>query len=134
MSNENGAPVWVFDDFEPGQILGAIAIPLDAAHLQNWAAIYGAPSEGGNVPSGMLVAAMMEAYLKAIQPRPPGNIHASQKLTFGKPARFGERLEAHVSCLWKERRKERGWVTFGVLLRSGASDVLSGEIRTIWAR
>lgn len=127
-------PVWVFDDFRPGSALGHLAIPLDAMRLAHWAAIYGEPAVAGRVPSGMLVAAMMEAYLTAIQPRPPGNIHASQKLTFGAPAAPGDRLDAEVTCLWKEVRRERRWVAFGVTLRSGDRDVLSGEIRTIWAR
>lgn len=127
-------PVWVFDDFSPGQPLGNFAITLDDVHLDNWTAIYGERKSKESVPAGMLVAAMMEAYLNAAQPRPPGNIHASQKLVFGRSAKAGDKLEAQVSCLSKERRKERGWVTFGVVLSVEGQDVLNGEIRTIWAR
>lgn len=127
-------PVWVFDDFSPGQLLGDLAITLDDTHFDNWTAIYGERAPSERVPAGMLVAAMMEAYLNAIQPRPPGNIHASQKLVFGRSARAGDKLDAQVSCLSKERRKERGWVTFGVVLRVAGQDVLTGEIRTIWAK
>jgi len=134
----SGAPsdtgVWVYEDFSPGQSLGDHAVTLDAAHIGHWTAIYGEPAAGDRVPAGMLVAAMMEAYLNAIQPRPPGNVHASQKLVFHRMARAGDRLNAQVSCLAKERRKERGWVTFGVVLSTDGRDVLSGEIRTIWAR
>lgn len=131
---QSDLPVWVFDDFSPGQPLGHLAITLDDTRFDNWAAIYGERPASERVPSGMLVAAMMEAYLNAIQPRPPGNIHASQKLVFHRPACAGDRLEAQVSCLSKERRKERGWVTFGVVLRADGHDVLNGEIRTIWAK
>jgi acyl dehydratase len=127
-------PVWVFDDFSPGQPLGNFAITLDDAHLNNWTAIYGERKSSESVPAGMLVAAMMEAYLNAIQPRPPGNIHASQKLVFGRSAKAGDKVEAQVSCRSKERRRERGWVTFGVVLSVEGQDVLNGEIRTIWAR
>lgn len=127
-------PVWVFDDFSPGQPLGNLAVTLDDAHFDNWTAIYGERSARARVPAGMLVAAMMKAYLNAIQPRPPGNIHASQKLVFHRPVHAGDRLEAQVSCLSKERRKERGWVTFGVVLRVAGQDVLNGEIQTIWAK
>lgn len=127
-------PVWVFDDFSPGQPLGSFSITLDDEHLDNWTAIYGDRPSSESAPAGMLVAAMMEAYLNAIQPRPPGNIHASQKLVFGRSAKAGDTLEAQVSCLSKERRKERGWVTFGVVLSVEGQDVLNGEIRTIWAR
>lgn len=131
---ESDVPVWVFDDFRPGTALGCVDIPLDEARLANWAAIYGPLAAREHLPAGMLVAAMMEAYLTAVQPRPPGNIHASQKLAFGKAARAGDRLVAEVSCISKEKRKERCWVTFGVVLRNGENDVLRGEIRTIWAK
>ncbi|CAH1696367.1 Acyl dehydratase [Hyphomicrobiales bacterium] len=126
--------VWEFDDFRPGLELGRLAIPMNDARLAHWVAIYGEPVVDGRVPSGMLVAAMMEAYLTAVKPRPPGNIHASQKLSFGKPVYPGDRLDAEVTCLWKEMRKERRWVAFGVTLRNGNRDVLSGQIRTIWAK
>jgi acyl dehydratase len=133
----NGAPladVWVFDDFQPGSALSRVSIALDAERLDNWTAIYGRSRMSDRVPSGMLVAAMMEAYLKAVQPRPPGNIHMSQKLIFKSGANAGDQLDAEVSCIGKELRKERRWVTFGVTLRNGPRDVLRGEIRTIWAR
>lgn len=126
-------PVWVFDSFIPGEAVGRHAISLDEARLADWQSIYGAGA-GGHVPSGMLVAAMMEAYLKAFSPRPPGNIHAAQTLDFGDPVHPGDRLEAEVTCIRKELRKARRWVTFGVVLRKGDREVLAGEIRTIWAK
>jgi acyl dehydratase len=125
---------WVFDDFRPGTELGRVSLVLDDKRAANWAAIYGAAPAPGRVPAGMLVAAMMEAYLKAFQPRPPGNIHASQKLVFGAGAKLGDRLDAIVTCLDKVLRKERRWVTFGVTLTSGPDDILRGEIRAVWAR
>lgn len=131
MSEAN--PVWVFDRFQPGESLGRHAIALDDARLADWQAIYGAGASG-SLPSGILVAAMMEAYLKAFSPRPPGNIHAAQTLAFGDPVQPGDRLEAEVSCLWKEMRKARRWVGFGVVLKKGDRQVLAGEIRTIWAK
>jgi acyl dehydratase len=126
-------PVWVFDSFQPGQPLGSLAITLDKERLENWQAIYGAPLPAGRVPSGLLVSAMMEAYVRAIRPRPPGNVQAGQSLKFGKPVRAGDRIDAEVSCLWKERRKGRGWVGFGVTLRCDGRVVLSGEVKSIWA-
>lgn len=129
----DAGPVWVFDSFRPGETLGRHAIVLDDARLADWRAIYEAGEEG-RVPSGLLVAAMMEAYLKAFSPRPPGNIHAAQTLAFGDPVAPGDRLEAEVSCLAKDMRKSRPWVTFRVVLTKGDREVLAGEIRTIWAR
>jgi acyl dehydratase len=133
MSEQPSRPVWVFDDFHAGQQLGNLSIALDAEHFASWTAIYGVPLDAECAPSGLLIAVMMEAYVKAIQPRPPGNIHAGQKLTFGKRVRVGDQLEAQVTCLWKERRKDRNWIGFGVTLRTGGQDALSGEIRSIWS-
>lgn len=127
-------PIWVFDNFEVGQLLGQLSITLDQERLDNWLAIYGAPHRPDRAPSGLLVTAMMEAYLGAIKPRPPGNVHASQKLKFSKPVVVGARLDAEVRCLWKEKRKERGWVGFDVILRCDGQEVLSGEITSIWAK
>jgi len=126
------ADVWVFDDFHPGAELGHVSIVLNAERISNWSAIYGGTSD--HVPPGLLVAVMMEAYLKAIQPRPPGNIHASQKLIFGEAAKPGDQLDATLTCIDKTMRNERRWVTFGVTLRNRSRDVLRGEIRTIWAK
>lgn len=134
MTSAPSADVWTFDDFQPGAELGRVSVALDGARIANWSAIYGAVDAPDRVPSGMLVAAMMEAYLKAFQPRPPGNIHAGQTLAFVGSAKPGDQLEAKVTCLDKVLRKERRWVTFGVTLRNGSQDVLSGEIRTVWAR
>lgn len=134
MTIGSDTPLWVFDNFRPGALLGRLDIVLDRTRIANWAAIYGLPRASGCVPSGMLVAAMMEAYLRAIQPRPPGNVHAGQRLAFGKPVYAGDRLEAEVSCLAKEVRNDRYWLTFGVVLRTSGGDVLKGEIRSIWAK
>jgi acyl dehydratase len=134
MKNPSG-DVWTFDDFEPGSELGRLSLCLDESRLHNWSSIYGSPQSSENVPSGMLVAAMMEAYLKAFQPRPPGNIHVNQKLTFsGRPVKVGTQVDIVVSCLSKELRKERRWVNFGVAMRDGQEDVLRGESLIIWAR
>lgn len=132
-----GAPtpaIWAFDDFRPGSVLGRLSIALDAQRVAHWTAIYGVPATLERLPSGLLVAAMMEAYLRAIQPRPPGNIHASQTLRFAGVAKSGDELQAEVACIAKELRRERRWVTFGVTLRNGSKTVLGGEIRTIWAK
>lgn len=134
MMQASAPAIWTYDDFLPGSVLGRRSIALDVQRVAHWTAIYGAPATPGLLPSGLLVAAMMEAYLRAIQPRPPGNIHASQTLRFSGTARPGDEIEAEVTCVAKELRRERRWVTFGVSLRSRARDVLGGEIRTIWAR
>jgi acyl dehydratase len=77
----------------------------------------------------------MEAYLKVIPKRPPGNVHAGQKLAFaGKPVAVGARLRFDFSCVGREIRKERRWVSLGVQCTSAGQPVLEGQITTIWAK
>jgi hypothetical protein len=126
---------WLFDDFAEGTEFTDIALPLDDRLVGLWEQIYGPPKEAGVIPSGLLVATMMKAYLSVFQPRPPGNIHAGQKLAFrGRKVMVGSCLTATVACRRKQLRKERRWVDFAVTLHDGGDTVLVGEISSIWAR
>lgn len=124
---------WTYDSLQPGHEFGETRFSIDADRVAGWAQIYGG-AEGDRVPPGLLVVEMMRAYLDLVQPRPPGNIHAGQRLhclDLDVPADAA--ITASVRCLEKTRRKGRGWVTFDVVLRSQERDVLQGEIVTIWA-
>ncbi len=126
-------PLWTFERFEPGQVFGEIAIEMDSGKRERWQRIYGA-SPDNRLPSGMLVAAMMEAYIRAIQPRPKGNVHASQMLDFKPVAlEWGQTVAVRISCRSKQERKGRYWVDFGAVASSASVEVMSGTIRSIWA-
>ncbi len=126
--------MWTYERFEPGQVFGVVEIPLDAAKRAHWQEIFGACSDE-TLPRGMLVAAMMEAYIRAIQPRPKGNVHAAQTLHFtGHRPRWDDTIAIAVSCLSKEEKKGRFWVDFGIQASAGDNTVLSGTIRSIWAQ
>ena len=126
-------PVWTFERFEPGQVFGEIAIEMDSEKRECWQRIYGVSSDS-RLPSGMLVAAMMEAYIRAIQPRPKGNVHASQMLDL-KPVAldWGQTVTFEISCRSKQERKGRYWVEFGAVASSAGVEIMSGTIRSIWA-
>lgn len=137
----SGEDVWTFADFRAGHSFGEMSLVLDESRLDQWRSIYGdggaenADAGSRAVPRGLLVTCMMEAYLGLIGPRPPGNIHASQKIAFGpcRP-RLGDTLSVRASCLDKIERKGRGWVTFEVAIDKDGDNLLRGEIRTIWAK
>ena len=74
-----------------------------------------------------------EAYIRAIQPRPPGNVHAGQTLTFHGRPKVGAVLTARFTVVKKEMKKERRWLTLGVEMFEGDDKLLSGEILSIWA-
>ncbi|MWB78751.1 hypothetical protein GLS40_11990 [Pseudooceanicola sp. 216_PA32_1] len=126
--------IWTFARFAPGQDFGTVTVPLDGTRLDGWQAIYG-PVAGDIAPDGLIVAGMMEAYIRAIQPRPKGNVHAAQKLAFAPDAvaRKGDTVSYRVAVAAKEERKGRNWVTFAVRAELDGAELLSGEIVSIWA-
>jgi hypothetical protein len=77
----------------------------------------------------------MEGYMAAIQPRPPGNIHAGQKLDFsGQSLSEGETVTVAISCNAKEIKRERRFVRFGASMKNArGEEILSGEMNVIWA-
>jgi hypothetical protein len=121
-----------FDDLTVGAELRRIEVALDDEKKRLWSAIYG-PAEGERMPAGMLVGMMMNVYMQATSPRPPGNIHAGQKLLFGALPHWGDTLTGIVTCQEKALRKDRRWVTFAIVLRRQSALALQGEVRTIWA-
>ncbi|MCB1468421.1 MAG: hypothetical protein KDK08_15030 [Rhizobiaceae bacterium] len=138
MTSTNDGVVWTYEHFQPGETFGSVELELDETRLALWKEVYGDDSridQTGQVPRGLLVAGMMETYLRVVSPRPPGNIHASQKLMLGSGSlKVGDTVTATVTCLDKVRRKDRGWVTIGVVMNSNDQEFLRGEIRTVWAR
>lgn len=127
-------PLWTFDRFESGHVFGTIDLVADAEKCAHWTKIYGA-QKNDTLPRGMIVVAMMECFIRAIQPRPSGNIHAGQELVFTdfRP-RWGATLSTTISCAHKQEKKGRFWVEFGIVVSSGGTEVLSGTNRLIWAK
>lgn len=125
--------LWTFARFTPGNVFGSVDVTMDDVKRQDWEAIYGR-REDDMLPRGMLVVAMMEAYVRAIQPRPKGNVHASQMLDFRdvRP-QWGDTVKITVSCADKQEKKGRFWVDFGVRACVGDKEVLAGTITSIWA-
>jgi hypothetical protein len=77
---------------------------------------------------------MMRAYLDVVVPRPPGNVHAKQKLRMRGVPLQGESMRVTVVCAGKEMRRERRYVELQV---SGAGEggrkLFDGLITLIWA-
>ncbi|MWB77519.1 hypothetical protein GLS40_05745 [Pseudooceanicola sp. 216_PA32_1] len=125
---------WVFSAFSEGQVLGSTEVCLDEGRLGLWSEIFDQPARSEHLSVSMLVSAMMEAYLRVAQPRPPGNIHAGQKLRlYGRAPHRGEVLTIATRVVRKEERKGRKWLTFESEIAAGGEKLLSGEILTIWA-
>src|SRR5690606_5016810 len=98
-----------FDRFIPGAPLGAVERTASAALCAQWAALYpwDAPGDDGLAPIGLMSVLMMNAYMEVIAPRPPGNIHGSQRFQVHEAPRIGETLRCAFTCSNKTLRGER---------------------------
>ncbi|ASP23516.1 hypothetical protein ANTHELSMS3_05136 (plasmid) [Antarctobacter heliothermus] len=126
--------IWNYSAFVEGQLLGSTEFRIDENRLRLWSGIFDWPAMSERLSVSLLVSAMMEAYLHVAQPRPPGNIHAGQKLWLhGRAPHLGEALTVTTRVAGKEERKGRKWLAFESNITSGGDWLLKGEILTIWA-
>lgn len=129
------AQPWLFQDFEEGAILGEADLVLDEARLARWSRLFGLEGPLTIAPPGLLVALLMEGYVAAISPRPPGNVHAGQWLGFsGIGIGAGEALTVTMRCNGREMKNDRRRLRFGAQMRdTHGRIILEGEMRVIWA-
>ncbi|MGF6861429.1 hypothetical protein ABIE69_002001 [Rhodobacteraceae bacterium MBR-64] len=124
-----------FDDFRPGHVFGTAPVTLDDALFQKWTALF--PEDAAcapGMPEGMTAVLVMNAYMKLIAPRPPGNVHASQAFTLECLPKLGETVNTTITCTGKELLKGRRWLDLETRSHDEAGNFLfSGAMRLIWA-
>ncbi|WP_144109673.1 hypothetical protein [Paraburkholderia sp. BCC1886] len=135
--------VWTYERFEENVAIGECEVCLDERQLALWRSVNArvgqSPKCGDAIedaaPGGLLVALAMRGYLSIVQPRPPGNVHASSVLRWGTVAAcVGEPLRVSVSCVGKSIARERRWVSLLVrLVNRNDALVLSSELKMVWA-
>lgn len=129
------SPVILWQDFQPGTKLGEVTQVFDASLARAWQDIFGredagTPAEGASIA----VAMMMRGYLGAVQPRPPGNVHARQRFTLQALPEQGEAIHTEVTCLGKEMKRERRYVDLAVRGTGRAGrPIYQGVLILIWA-
>ena len=130
-------PAFMFADFEPGKILGERTEIYDDTKAQLWRQIFGQAQHGeasAAEAASMALANMMRAYLNVLTPRPPGNIHAKQRLRLHSLPRSGETMKVTVRCVGKEVRRERKYVELQVEgFGADTRPVFAGLATLIWA-
>lgn len=159
------ADIWTYDRFTENTPIGECTVTPDARELALWHQVSGHdtagphdPSTSGlsersgdgagdgygdgsttgspvGLPGGLLLALAMRGYLSVVQPRPPGNVHASSLLRWGVTAAHAdEPLLVRVSCLSKHIARERRWVDLLVTVvdRDDAL-ILSNQLKMVWA-
>lgn len=133
----NATPI-LFENFQPGAVMGERVEVYDAVQAQRWQAIFGDTAEdgahGAAEAASMAVVNMMRAYLNVVTPRPPGNVHAKQQLRMHSLPHIGEAMRVSVVCASKEMRRERRYVELQVQGRGDDERALfDGLITLIWA-
>jgi len=124
-----------FDDFQPGAVIGEAEQTYDAALSERWQRIFGNdPADGPAENASLATVMMMRAYLAVVTPRPPGNVHARQRLSLKSLPRPGETIRNVVSCLTKEMRRGRRYVDLAVTGQGSDGHVIyDATLTLIWA-
>jgi hypothetical protein len=124
-----------YERLVPGAKIGNLSLDIAASDIDDYRSITENAGLALPLSPGLAVALMMRAYMRLMPERPPGSVHASQKLRLGVPLAAGDRVTVELRCLEKERRTERGWVRFETEIRNQASAlVLAGEHWVVWGR
>jgi acyl dehydratase len=127
------ADLVTYDRLAPGETVGRLSLDVTAADIEDYRAIAGTEDLPLPLSPGLAVALMMRAYMRLMPRRPPGTIHASQRIRLGAPLAAGDRVTIALRCMEKERRKERGWVRFETEIRNQSEAlVLAGEQWMVW--
>lgn len=126
-------PLMLFEDFVAGAALGSHVETIDGALLAQWRAAF--PDRTGEPsPGGFAMAFAMRAYLTILPERPPGNIHARQRLSLHKAARSNESVEAALRCVGCEARQDRRKVTLAVDALADGQPWFEAEMTILWAQ
>lgn len=137
--NPGTAQPWLFERLQPGLRIGHHDDRIDAAMLADWQALYGGPdpdAPGAMVPGGLATVLVMRAYLAAVSPRPPGNIHRLLSVRRAAPLPRGVWLRTTVHCIERELKGDRRLVRFGTACHAradGAPLLVAGELELLWA-
>lgn len=130
----SAAPL-LFDAFRAGADMGAATEPVDAGLLARWRELYPWDEPGPQeAPAGVATVLILRAYMKVIAPRPPGNIHARQRVVLHALPRIGEAVTTAFACTGKELRRERRYLELAA--RSTGADgraLFDGVMTVIWA-
>ncbi len=132
------SPPIIFDDFQPGRVLGEHVETYGPELASRWQHIFGnPPDEGADAAvegASVAVVVMMRAYLGIVTPRPPGNVHARQRFSLADPPRPGETIRSVVACVSKELKRGRRCVELQVRgTGEGGRSIYGGSMTLIWA-
>ena len=132
---DGGNPVWTFDSFREGVVIGSSTQKIDADFSEQWLSIYEPLDGRKDLPYGVVQLVTMKAYAEVVAPRPPGNIHAAQQCFVHEIPGVERALFSEVSCIAKHNRRGRKMVDFKVDTRDLESQrpMCSSVLKICWA-
>ena len=128
----------LYEDLSPNVPMGQYADVFDKTMSNKWQAIFNtASAEETNHAAeraSMVLVFAMRAMLTVVAPRPPGNVHARQKITTFALPHIGETILSKVTCLKKEIKREQRYVDFEVVGHGADGRRLyEAQMSLIWA-
>ena len=124
-----------FANLEPGKNVGQVTFCVTSDLLKLWYELYPLNKASGiqTIPAGMAMVVFMRAYMAILPFRPPGGVHARQRLELRKLPCLGEFLKTQLRCTGKEFKKGRRWVHFVADTWNERGELMfSGELSSIW--
>ena len=125
----------LFADFEAGAKIGSHTFQIDNAMFELWTSLY--PNDAACLPvmpPGMMAMVVMRGYMYAIPKRPPGNIHAEQRIELVRLPNIGDIVTTTYYCERAEERVGRKWVFLTSDTADDAGNMLfAGRMTSIWS-
>lgn len=123
-----------FDDIEPAVALGTHIDVYDQTMSDRWCYIYAVDAGSHAEQASISLVLAMRALLSVVVPRPPGNVHARQRMTLCALPVLGEMVRSEVTCIRKEIKRERRYVDFAVKgFGEDGRSLYEAEMSIIWA-
>ena len=125
-----------FETFEVGKDYGSQPVTLTAEMFDDWVALF--PEDQSTVPEmpeGMSAVVTINAYMRILASRPPGNVHGSQRTVMKKLPRMGDTVTTSIRCTGKEMRNGRRWIYLETITRAAdGEEYFTGTMRVLWAQ
>lgn len=127
----------LYEMLVPNQFMGQHTDVFDQNMSDKWQSIFNASSTGSPGEAeraSILLVLAMRALLTVVAPRPPGNVHARQKMTTYALPHLNETICSKVTCLNKEIKRERRYVDFEVsAVGADGRQIYKAQMSLIWA-
>lgn len=134
MNTATGKTPILYATLQPDAHMGTHNDIYEQTMSDRWRSIFARDSSSAAEQASMSLVLAMRALLSVVAPRPPGNVHARQKMRLHQLPRLGEKVRSEVNCIRKEIKRERMYVDFAVTGFGEDDRILyEAQMSLIWA-